>query len=38
MSSQEDLVLYAATSADGDSARADFDDLKAAEGPDLVVA
>ena len=37
MSSQENLVLYAATYADGDSARADFDDLKAAEGSDLVV-
>jgi uncharacterized membrane protein len=38
MSSQENLVLYAATYADRDGARADFDDLKAAEGPDLVVA
>ena len=37
MSSEENLVLYAATYADGDSARADFDDLKAAEGPDLLV-
>ena len=30
--SDENLVLYAATYADGDGARADFDDLKAAEG------
>ncbi len=37
MSLEENLVLYAATYADGDSARADFESLKAAEGADLVV-
>ena len=37
MSAKKNLVLYAATYADGASARADFDELKAAEGPDLLV-
>ena len=31
--SEENLVLYAATYAHGDSARADYDDLKAVKDP-----